>query len=94
MGQRPHHEIQGNIPLPCHTYSANIFCRKTAIIGWGENAWYWNRLRYLTPGLVLVVHYIHHSGFFASTTENATALYQNKIWVLSGGNGLQALKDA
>ena len=92
--QWTHPEMQGELPPPCRAHSATLVGRKIVIIGGGEGASYYNSVyvfdiptrRWSRPT-------------FTSTDvppprrAHTTVLYQNKIWVFGGGNGLQALND-
>jgi len=86
--------MQGDLPPPCRAQSATLVGRKIVIIGGGEGASYYNSVfvfdipsrRWSRPTFT--------SGDVPPPRRaHTTVLYQNKIWVFGGGNGLQALND-
>lgn len=92
--QWTHPEMQGDLPPPCRAHSATLVGRKIVIIGGGEGASYYNSVfvfdiparRWSRPTFT--------SGDVPPPRRaHTTVLYQNKIWVFGGGNGLQALND-
>jgi UDP-N-acetylglucosamine:LPS N-acetylglucosamine transferase len=92
--QWTHPEMQGDLPPPCRAHSATLVGRKIVIIGGGENASYYNSVH------VFDIPTRRWSRPTFTTTDvppprraHTTVLYQNKIWVFGGGNGLQALND-
>ncbi len=86
--------MQGDLPPPCRAHSATLVGRKVVLIGGGENASYYNSVhvfdiptrRWSRPTLTT-------SDVPPPRRAHTTVLYQNKIWVFGGGNGLQALND-
>jgi hypothetical protein len=92
--QWTHPEMQGDLPPPCRAHSATLVGRKIVLIGGGENASYFNSVhvfdiptrRWSRPTLT-------SSDVPPPRRAHTTVLYQNKIWVFGGGNGLQALND-
>jgi|SRR5713226_969691 len=92
--QWTHPEMQGDLPPPCRAHSATLVGRKVVLIGGGENASYYNSVhvfdiptrRWSRPTLTT-------SDVPPPRRAHTTVLYQNKIWVFGGGNGLQALND-
>ena len=92
--QWTHPEMQGDLPPPCRAHSATLVGRKIVIIGGGENASYYNSVH------VFDIPTRRWSRPTFTTADvppprraHTTVLYQNKIWVFGGGNGLQALND-
>jgi Rab9 effector protein with kelch motifs len=92
--QWSHPEMQGDLPPPCRAHSATLVGRKIVIIGGGEGASYYNSVH------VFDIPARRWSRPTFTTTDippprraHTTVLYQNKIWVFGGGNGLQALND-
>ena len=86
--------MQGDLPPPCRAHSATLIGRKIVIIGGGEGASYSNSV------YVFYTPMRRRSRPTFTTTDvplprhaHTTVLYQNKIWVFSRGNGLQALRD-
>lgn len=92
--QWSHPEMQGDLPPPCRAHSATLVGRKIIIIGGGEGASYYNSVhvfdiptrRWSRPTLTT-------ADVPPPRRAHTTVLYQNKIWVFGGGNGLQALND-
>jgi hypothetical protein len=92
--QWTHPEMQGDLPPPCRAHSATLVGRKIVVIGGGENASYYNSVH------VFDIPTRRWSRPTFTTADvppprraHTTVLYQNKIWVFGGGNGLQALND-
>ncbi|KAI0255637.1 hypothetical protein BJV78DRAFT_690122 [Lactifluus subvellereus] len=92
--QWSHPEMQGDLPPPCRAHSATLVGRKIVIIGGGEGASYYNSVH------VFDIPTRRWSRPTFTTADvppprraHTTVLYQNKIWVFGGGNGLQALND-
>jgi hypothetical protein len=92
--QWSHPEMQGDLPPPCRAHSATLVGRKIVIIGGGEGAQYYNSVH------VFDIPTRRWSRPTFTSTEvppprraHTTVLYQSKIWVFGGGNGLQALND-
>jgi UDP-N-acetylglucosamine:LPS N-acetylglucosamine transferase len=92
--QWSHPEMQGDLPPPCRAHSATLVGRKIVIIGGGEGASYYNSVH------VFDIPTRRWSRPTFTSTDvppprraHTTVLYQNKIWVFGGGNGLQALND-
>ena len=86
--------MQGDLPPPCRAHSATLVGRKIVVIGGGENASYYNSVH------VFDIPTRRWSRPTFTTADvppprraHTTVLYQNKIWVFGGGNGLQALND-
>jgi hypothetical protein len=96
--QWSHHEVQGDLPPPWGAHSATLVGCEIIIIGSGEGASYYNGLYVFDIPTRPVV-----TAMFTTTDApppplpprhtHSTVLYQNKIWVFGGGNGLQALND-
>lgn len=92
--QWSHPEMQGDLPPPIRAHSATLVGRKIVIIGGGEGASYYNSVhvfdiptrRWSRPTLTT-------ADVPPPRRAHTTVLYQNKIWVFGGGNGLQALND-
>ncbi|KAH9958732.1 galactose oxidase [Russula dissimulans] len=92
--QWSHPEMQGDLPPPCRAHSATLVGRKIVIFGGGEGATYYHTVH------VFDIPSRRWSRPTFTTTDvppprraHTTVLYQNKIWVFGGGNGLQALND-
>ncbi|KAH9177240.1 galactose oxidase [Lactarius sanguifluus] len=92
--QWSHPEMQGDLPPPCRAHSATLIGRKIVIIGGGEGASYYNSVH------VFDIPTRRWSRPTFTTTDvppprraHTTVMYQGKIWVFGGGNGLQALND-
>ncbi|KAH9003785.1 hypothetical protein EDB86DRAFT_2826355 [Lactarius hatsudake] len=92
--QWSHPEMQGDLPPPCRAHSATLIGRKIVIIGGGEGASYYNSVH------VFDISTRRWSRPTFTTTEvppprraHTTVMYQGKLWVFGGGNGLQALND-
>ncbi|KAI0052434.1 galactose oxidase [Auriscalpium vulgare] len=89
-------EMQGDIPLPCRAHSATLIDRKLVVFGGGEGPVYYNSVyvlditlrRWLKP---IIVN--HKEDIPPPRRAHTTVLYQGKIWVFGGGNGMQALND-
>lgn len=92
--QWSHPEMQGELPPPCRAHSATLVGRKIVIIGGGEGASYYNSVhvfdipsrRWSRPTFMT-------GDVPPPRRAHTTVLYQSKIWVFGGGNGLQALND-
>jgi len=87
-------EMQGELPPPCRAHSATLIGRKIVIIGGGEGATYYNSVYVFD----IPTRRWSHPTFMTTDVPpprraHTTVLYQNKIWVFGGGNGLQALND-
>jgi hypothetical protein len=92
--QWTHPDMQGDLPPPCRAHTATLVGRKIVIIGGGEGASYYNSVhvfdiptrRWSRPTFT-------SAEIPPPRRAHTTVLYQNKIWVFGGGNGLQALND-
>ena len=89
-----HPEMQGDLPPPRCTHSATLVGRKVVVIGGGGGASYYNNV------YVFDILTCRWSRPAFMTTDvppprcaHTTVLYQNKILVFGGGNGLQALNN-
>ena len=92
--QWSHPDMQGDLPPPCRAHSATLVGRKIVIIGGGEGSSYYNSVH------VFDIPMRRWSRPTFTSTElppprraHSTVLYQNRIWVFGGGNGLQPLND-
>src|ERR1700677_3420492 len=92
--QWSHPEMQGDLPPPCRAHSATLVGRKIVTFAGGGGASYYNSVhvfdiptrRWSRPTLTT-------AHIPPPRRAHTTFLYQNKIWVFGGGNGLQALND-
>jgi hypothetical protein len=92
--QWTHPEMQGDVPPPVRAHSATLIGRKIVVIAGGEGATYYNSVhvfdiptrRWSRPTLTT-------ADVPPPRRAHTTVLYQSKIWVFGGGNGLQALND-
>ncbi|KAI0063348.1 galactose oxidase [Artomyces pyxidatus] len=89
-------EMQGDLPPPCRAHSATLVDRKIVIFGGGEGPVYYNSVyvldiamrRWSKPQILN-----HKDDIPPPRRAHTTVLYQGKIWVFGGGNGMQALND-
>ncbi|KAI0258345.1 hypothetical protein BC834DRAFT_926538 [Gloeopeniophorella convolvens] len=89
-----HPEMLGGLPPPCRAHSATLVGRKVVIFGGREGASYYSSVHVfdvLTRRWTRPV--IGGVDIPPPRRAHTTVLYQGKIWVFGGGNGMQALND-
>ncbi|KAH7910001.1 hypothetical protein BJ138DRAFT_1009756 [Hygrophoropsis aurantiaca] len=92
--QWSHPEMLGEIPPPCRAHTATLVDRKIVIFGGGQGPVYYDSTYILdTTTRRWIAPNFGERECPAPRRAHTSVLYQNKIWVFGGGNGLTALND-
>ncbi|EIW76831.1 galactose oxidase [Coniophora puteana RWD-64-598 SS2] len=94
-------DTQGDPPPPCRAHSATLVDRKIVFFGGGQGPVYYNATwildttthRWIKPTFIIPEGKDPEDYTPAPRRAHTAVLYDNKIWVFGGGNGLQALAD-
>jgi Rab9 effector protein with kelch motifs len=85
----------GDTPPPCRAHTATLVDRKIVVFGGGQGPVYYNTVYVLDT----ITRRWSNPQFPSDTPHPTTrrahtaVLYNNKIWIFGGGNGMQALND-
>ena len=92
--QWTHPDITGDLPPPCRAHTATLYDRKLLIYGGVLGSTYHDSVYVLdTTARKWIRPNIASGPRPASRRAHSAVLYQGKVWMFGGGNGLTALND-